>query len=257
MNNLSFEEFGIQDNPPLVILHGFLASSRNWRQIAKQLSSRFHVFVPDQRNHGASPHYPVMDYPSMARDLHFFLDETGLDAPVLLGHSMGGKVAMWFALNHPERLARLIVADIAPVAYRHNFNGMLKAMMELPLEKIENRKQAEEILSASIPEQSFRQFLLQNLILENELYQWRIDIEIFYRNASNIIGFPETSGLTPYEGKSLFVAGEYSDYVDESDIRPLFPNAKVSTVAGAGHWLHAEKPVDLVRLVEQFCFEQN
>ena len=170
---LAFEEFGVADAPPLIILHGFFASSRNWRQIAKQLGSKFHVYVLDQRNHGASPHVPVMDYPSMASDLSAFLDEREIASACLVGHSMGGKVAMWFALNHPERIARLIVVDIAPVAYRHNFDDIVKTLKALPLDRIGNRKQADDFLSETITEPGFRQFLLQNLILHEGNYRWR------------------------------------------------------------------------------------
>ena len=257
IQNLVFDEFGDVGNPPLVILHGFLASSRNWRQIAKQLSSRFHVFVPDQRNHGASPHDPVMDYPAMADDLLAFLDAQGIDSAVLLGHSMGGKVVMWFSLHYPERVSRLVVVDIAPVAYLHSFDEILQALKRLPLEQISNRKQADDFLAETIPEQNFRQFLLQNLILQNGHYRWRIDLEIFYLTAPNIIGFPNTEALPPFHGEALFIAGSESNYLKEEAIKPLFPEASVETIVGAGHWVHVERPLDFVQLVETFCGKRD
>lgn len=250
---LFFEEFGEAGNPPLVILHGFLASSRNWRGIAKLLSNRFHVFVPDQRNHGASPHDPVMDYMSMADDLRVFLSGRGIDSAVLLGHSMGGKVAMWFALHYPERVSRLVVVDIAPVTYPHSFDTTLQALINLPLGQISNRKQVDELLAEAIPEQAFRQFLLQNLILKNGHYRWRIDLEIFYRTAPNIIGFPNTEGLLPFIGSALFIAGSKSGYLQAEAIQPLFPEASLEIIAGTGHWLHVERPEEFVRLVVAFC----
>jgi esterase len=257
IQNLVFDEFGDVGNPPLVILHGFLAFSRNWRQIARQLSSKFHVFAPDQRNHGASPHDPVMDYPAMADDLLAFLDGQGIDSAVLLGHSMGGKVAMWFALHFPERVSRLIVVDIAPVAYRHSFDTILQALKRLPLDQISNRKQADDLLAEAIPEQNFRQFLLQNLILQNGYYRWRIDLEIFTQAAPNIIGFPNTEELPPFYGESLFIAGSKSNYLKEEAIKLLFPEASIETIVGAGHWVHVESPADFVQLVEVFCGKQG
>ncbi|MGR9044094.1 MAG: alpha/beta fold hydrolase [Gammaproteobacteria bacterium] len=253
VQNLAFEEFGETGSPPLVILHGFLASSRNWRQVAKQLSARFHVFVPDQRNHGASPHIKDMDYPAMADDLLAFLDAREIASAVLLGHSMGGKVAMWFALNHPERVSRLVVVDIAPVSYSHSFDATLKALQNLPLDQVGNRKQADELLAEAIPEQSFRQFLLQNLILENGRYRWRIDLDIFYRTGPNIAGFPHPGRLPPFRGETLFIAGANSDYIRRAAIQPLFPDACVTTIEGAGHWVHVEQPKMFVQTVEAFC----
>ncbi|TAK60218.1 alpha/beta fold hydrolase, partial [Methylobacter sp.] len=144
---LAFEEFGDSNNSPLIILHGFFASSRNWRQIALRLSVRFHVYVPDMRNHGASPHHPLMDYPAMTADLLQFMDDHGLKTASLLGHSMGGKVAMWLALSAPDRVNKLVVADIAPVSYKHNFDKTIQSLKALPLAEISNRKQAETLLA--------------------------------------------------------------------------------------------------------------
>lgn len=253
---LAFEEFGNTDNSPLIILHGFFASSRNWRQIAEKLSAKFHVHVLDMRNHGASPHHPVMDYPAMAADLLRFIENRGLTAVNLLGHSMGGKVAMWFALNHPCTVDHLIVADIAPVSYKHSFNSTMQALKALPLAEINNRKQAEELLASAIPELSYRQFLLQNLLLKNGEYCWRIDLDIFYQMAPNIVAFPDTDHLEPFAGKSLVIAGADSNYVKAEDVDVLFPGASISTIANAGHWLHVQQPDVFTELVEEFCITQ-
>ena len=187
---LAFDELGSPDDTPIIILHGFFASSRNWRQVAEKLAARFHVYAPDMRNHGASPHHPIMDYPSMAADLLLFMDAQGLTTASLLGHSMGGKVAMWFALNHPDRMDKLIVADIAPISYTHCFNNLIQALKALPLHEISNRKQAELLLASHIPELGYRQFLLQNLVLKDGAYCWRIDLDIFLLMAPNISAFP-------------------------------------------------------------------
>jgi esterase len=253
--DLAFEELGNPDEAPLIILHGFFASSRNWRQVAEKLATKFHVYVLDMRNHGASPHHSVMDYPSMAADLLQFMDTQGLPTASLLGHSMGGKVAMWFALNHPERMNKLIVADIAPISYQHCFNNLIHALKALPLHEISNRKQAELLLATAIPELGYRQFLLQNLVMKNGAYCWRVDLDIFYRTAPNIIAFPDVEHLAPYAGKALFLAGEDSGYVKAEDMKTLFPNAMLSVIANAGHWLHVQQPGVFIERVEQFFYK--
>jgi esterase len=249
---LAFEEFGDPDNSPLIILHGFFASSRNWRQIGQRLAGRFHVYLPDLRNHGASPHHPLMDYPAMTADLLRFMDDNGLDTASFLGHSMGGKVAMWLALTNPGRVDKLIVADIAPVNYKHGFDNTVSALKELPLAELSNRKQAETLLALRISELSYRQFLLQNLILKDGKYGWRIDLDIFQRMAPNIAAFPNADHLAPFTGKALFIAGSDSDFVKPGDINLLFPEAAFSTVANAGHWLHVQQPDVFTALVEDF-----
>ena len=247
---LAFEEYGEASAPALIILHGFFASSRNWRQIARKLSELYHVYVLDMRNHGDSIHSSTMDYPSMAADIELFLDTRQLTSAHILGHSMGGKVAMWLALSNPKCINKLIVADIAPVSYRHSFDNLIQALKQLPLEQLTNRKQADSLLSGPIPESSFRQFLLQNLILKQGKYQWRIDLDIFANTADNIIAFPDTSTLSAYPDKVLFLAGETSNYIGKESVSNLFPNAEIKTIAKAGHWLHAEQP-------DAFCAAVN
>ncbi|MGZ4954629.1 MAG: alpha/beta fold hydrolase [Methylobacter sp.] len=249
---LAFEEFGNPDNRPLIILHGFFASSRNWRQIAQRLAARFHVYLPDIRNHGASPHHPLMDYPVMAADLLRFMDDNGLATAGLLGHSMGGKVAMWLALTHPGRVNKLVVADIAPVSYSHSFDNTVLALKALPLAEITNRKQAEMLLASHIPELGYRQFLLQNLVLKDGKYCWRIDLDIFQRMAPNIAAFPNADHLAPFIGEALFIAGADSDFVKPENIKSLFPAAACNTIANAGHWLHVQQPDIFTALVEDF-----
>ena len=249
---LAFEEFGDSNNTPLIILHGFFASSRNWRLVAQRLAARFHVYAPDMRNHGASPHHPLMDYLSMTDDVLRFMDERGLETACLLGHSMGGKIAMCLALTNPHRVAKLIVADIAPVSYTHSFDNTVSALKALPLAELSNRKQAEALLAPNIPELSYRQFLLQNLILKHGKYCWRIDLDIFQRMAPNIADFPNADHLSPFTGKALFIAGGDSDFVKPEAINSLFPDAALTTIAGAGHWLHVQQPDVFITLVENF-----
>ena len=159
---------------------------------------------------------------------------------------------MWLALTHSERINKLIVADIAPVSYRHSFDNLIQALKQLPLEQLTNRKQADSLLSGAIPESSFRQFLLQNLILIEGKYTWRIDLDIFANTADNIIAFPDTSVINAYADKVLFLAGETSNYIDQQSVDNLFPNAAIKTIAGAGHWLHAQQPDTFCDAVNEF-----
>ncbi|MDD2722980.1 MAG: alpha/beta fold hydrolase [Methylovulum sp.] len=251
--DLAFETFGVAtDQPPLIILHGFFASSRNWRQIAGKLGENHRVYVLDMRNHGASAHDPVMNYPVMAVDVLRFIDQQGLSMVNLLGHSMGGKTAMWFALNYPDYLDKLIVVDIAPVSYPHRFASLIAGLKSLPLAEMTNRKQAENHLAESIPDLSYRQFLLQNLVLNEGVYGWRVDLDIFSRTADNIAAFPETQHLQPFSGKALFIAGADSTYVEAEQIPALFPTATLSVIANAGHWLHVQQPLAFIDRVGQF-----
>lgn len=249
---LAFEELGDPSQPPLLILHGFFASSRNWRQVADKLAVDGHVYVLDMRNHGSSPHNEMMDYVCMTADVVRFMDEHSLKTASLLGHSMGGKVAMCFALNHPERVNKLIVVDIAPVSYSHCFNKLIAALKALPLADINNRKQAELLLASDIPELSYRQFLLQNIVLKDDCYHWRINLDIFLKNAPAIIGFPDTQSVKPYSQACLFLAGSESSFVTEKDIKSLFPEAKLSVIDHAGHWLHVQQPQLFIEQVQEY-----
>lgn len=246
---LAFEVFGEQHGgTPLLILHGFFASSRNWRSIARQLAAERPVYVLDMRNHGTSPHAEHMDYPAMAADLALFMETQDLAKVHLLGHSMGGKIAMWFALHYPARVGKLMVADIAPVSYVHSFDNTVNALKDLPLSELGNRKQAEEWLAETIPDLNYRQFLLQNLLLENGVYRWRVNLDIFHRNAHHIVGFPESVAIESYPEPALFLSGEHSAYIQSDAVYRLFPKALISEIPGTGHWLHVDAP-------ERFCRE--
>ena len=250
---LAFECFGEQHaGCPLLILHGFFASARNWRSIVKQLAAARRVYVLDTRNHGNSPHCAQMDYPSMAADLLQFMDSRQIKTADLLGHSMGGKIGMWFALQHPQRLGKLIVADISPVSYQHNFDRTAAALKALSLATLSNRKQAEEWLAPEIPDQNYRQFLLQNLILADGNYRWRINLDYFHGNAHFIVEFPDTAGMAAYPHPVLFLAGEHSAYIHRDAIFALFPQAVISEIPGTGHWLHVDAPQVFCRQVAEW-----
>jgi pimeloyl-ACP methyl ester carboxylesterase len=250
---LAFEQFGALDNPPLIILHGFFASSRNWRACAEKLAANFCVYVLDARNHGASPHCDSMDYDTMAADVVDFIEQKNLKNVSLLGHSMGGKTAMWLALNSPNLVQNLIVVDIAPIAYKHSFDPIINALKNLPLDELKNRKQAELLLSEIIPDLNYRQFLLQNLVLKTGgCYEWRIDLDIFQRNAPNILLFPNVENVPQFLGQAIFLAGGNSKYIKENSTEMLFPFAKIQTIPDAEHWIHVQQPEAFLRAVTDF-----
>jgi pimeloyl-ACP methyl ester carboxylesterase len=249
---LTYDEYGEADKPVLIILHGFFASSRNWRSIARQLQDDFHIFVPDQRNHGASPHAEPMDYPTMAKDMVEFLQQHDLKQAHFLGHSMGGKVAMVLALNHPEMIDKLIIADISPSNYQHSFDQTIQALKNIPLDQIQNRKQADDYLAKTIEDESYRQFLLQNLGLDNGHYRWRVDLDLFQRYADKIVGFPPIAAEKVYAKPALFLGGEQSDYIRKDDVYRYFPHAIIKYLANASHWLHVQAPQAFCQEVQHF-----
>ncbi|MDD5273391.1 MAG: alpha/beta fold hydrolase [Methylovulum sp.] len=253
MPTLAFEVFGTATGqPPLIILHGFFASSRTWRLLAGKLADKRQVYVLDMRNHGASEHHPVMDYPTMAADVLHFMNRQGIASASLLGHSMGGKTAMWFALNYPDYIDKLVVVDIAPVSYTHSFASLIAALKSLPLTGLDNRKQAETYLAAAIPDLSYRQFLLQNLLLDNGVYRWRVDLDIFARAADAIVAFPPAQHLQPFSGQTLFVKGADSAYMQAAHTTALFPTGQMTVIAKAGHWLHVQQPQAFLAEVGRF-----
>ena len=246
--DLAFECHGQPSGCPLLILHGFLASSRNWRSVAGKLSVQQHVYVLDMRNHGSSPHAETMDYPLMAADILAFMDNLGQQKAHLLGHSMGGKVAMWFAMHYPHRVEKLVVVDIAPVNYNHSFDSLILALKNLPLQHLMHRKHAEQLLAEHIPELGFRQFLLQNLLLNDGQYYWRINLDIIQKNAHYIVGFPE-HGAKRYERSALFIAGQHSNYIQMEKVLALFPQAEYVAIPRTGHWLYVEAPDAFSKIV--------
>jgi pimeloyl-ACP methyl ester carboxylesterase len=240
---------------PVVLLHGLLGQARNLGVAARGLAAAGHRVVSlDLRNHGGSPHDSAMDYPAMAEDVRQTLAARlpGAAEWAVVGHSMGGKVAMMLALRHPELVARLVVADIAPVAYTHSFADYLAAMAKVPLREGLTRAAAEAAIKPLVPDAGVRLFLLQNLRLGGVPY-WRCDLTAITANMPAILGWPEVDGA--YGGKALFLRGGRSDYVLD-DYRPAirrwFPAAHVAALKGAGHWLHADNPEGFLAAVAGF-----
>ena len=239
--------------PPLAILHGLFGSGRNWASIAQRLAERHRVIAIDLRNHGASPWAETMDYREMADDVRSTLRGRGHDRFSLLGHSLGGKVAMVAALEDGAAIERLIVVDIAPVAYAVRHLGYAQAMRELDLVSIKRRSDADAALAPAIPDAAERAFLLQNLVLEDGRARWRLNLEAIEREMPRLVDFPAMPAGRTYQGPALFIAGSLSDYLRpeyEPTIRGLFPNAAIANIDNAGHWVHAEQPTAFLAVVE-------
>src|SRR3954468_2425219 len=244
--SLTLTGFEAGEGPPLVVLHGLFGSARNWNTVARRLGDQYHVHALDMRNHGASPWSDAMSYADMADDIRAYIEDHGLGQASVLGHSMGGKAAMALALLHPELVDKLIVADIAPVAYRHTMISYVEAMRAVDLSNVTRRGEVDAQLTAAVPEAPIRSFLLQNLVAENGAFSWRINLAALAERMDAITGFPtEDFAGGMFDKPTLFVAGERSDYVRQShhdEIRRLFPKARIEIIAGAGHWLHVEQP---------------
>ena len=227
-------------NPPILIAHGLFGSARNWGVIAKRLSDTRRVISVDMRNHGESPWYDRHSYPELAGDLAEVIADIGGQADVI-GHSMGGKAAMVLAMEHNTLVRRLLIADIAPVAYSHSQQSMITAMRSIDLSRVETRGDADRQLANTLDEASVRAFLLQSLDVKG--CQWRLNLDVLEQDMAHIVGFPETRGQ--FDGPTLFLSGAASDYVrpeHRSLIKAHFPIAKQTKIPQAGHWLHAEKP---------------
>lgn len=225
------------EKTPLLVAHGLYGSARNWGAIAKRLSDERQVMAVDMRNHGESPWFETHGYPEMAEDL-----ATSLGQPSdVLGHSMGGKAAMMLALTRPDRVRRLIVADIAPVAYGHSQMPMIEAMRQVDLGRVETRRDADTQLAKHVSEPSVRAFLLQSLDVRER--RWRLNIDALAAEMPKIMDFPDVAGR--FDGPTLFLSGADSDYVARDHralIKSMFPNAHFAKIPGAGHWLHADQP---------------
>jgi esterase len=256
--------------PALVILHGLYGSSDNWMIISKKLSAEFTVYSVDQRNHGHSPHLHEHTFEAMKEDLIGFYRENEIRDSILLGHSMGGKVAMAFAADYPELIKKLIVVDIAPVNYLETeeesqyffHRNILLAMMEINFDRITTRQQVEEKLSEKIDELKTCQFLIKNIVFDKQTHRlkWRLNIEALYENLDEIvkgIDFRFFDGRIPINSyQVVFIRGKESPYVKDRYlpvIKQIYPDAEILDIPGAGHWLHAEKTELFLEAVNRCC----
>jgi len=236
--------------PPLLIVHGLFGSARNWGAIARRMAEDRRVVAVDMRNHGDSFWSPDHSYPALARDLAevILADRRPMD---VLGHSMGGKAAMVLALTRPDLVNRLVVADIAPVAYSHSQAHLARAMRAVDLGGLTSRTEANRRLD--VADEGTRAFLLQSLDLKSQPPRWRLNLDVLETQMNDITGWPDIAGH--YDGPALFLAGALSDYVkpgDRARIKALFPAALMAKIPGAGHWLHAERPREFEAALRAF-----
>lgn len=256
---LHFKQMG--QGRPLVMLHGLFGSLENWLGVAPKLAGTFHLYLVDSRNHGLSPHNREMNYPVMARDLADFLDAQRLERAIVLGHSMGGKTAMQFALDYPARAEKLVVVDIAPRERPFEHEKIFKALLALDLAQFQSRREMEEALETDIPDLTVRRFLLKNLKSTTSpdstpRFEWRIPLDLIYQNYPQICN--AIAPAKPFNGPALFLRGGKSHFVQENDdpqIRKLFPQARIETISAANHWVHADAPEEFLQRVLSFLAE--
>ena len=249
---LHYREMG--EGAPLIILHGLFGSSDNWLSVGKELSQDYKIYLLDQRNHGDSPHSSSFTYVDMATDLKEFIGEHGIKDPVIMGHSMGGKTVMKFALSYPDLLKKLIVVDIAPRYYPVHHDVILQGLQAIDVDALKTRREADATLAEYVPELGVRQFLLKNLGRNTEGgYEWKINLPVINDKIENVgEGLQEEDR---FEKPTLFINGAASGYIKKADkplIQQIFPQSEVQTIEGAGHWVHAEKPEEFVEKVKSF-----
>jgi esterase len=253
MDLLHYSETG--SGEPLFILHGLFGSSKNWQSLARVFSQQFKVFTLDLRNHGQSFHHREMNYAVMARDVYRLMVHIGVDSCSLIGHSMGGKTAMLMALEHPQMVSQLVVADIAPVAYAHAYSHLINSILGIKLDQVDNRSTIDILLQRDIPDSLLRNFLLQNLEGKAGQWRWKVNWPVIEEHMNQLIGFPNLSPEWKIATPTLFIRGENSEYIgnaEEANIAVHFDNATVRTIANAGHWLHAEQPEKFSQLALDF-----
>ncbi len=239
---------------PLILLHGLFGSHDNWHTLSQRLGERWRVLAVDQRNHGHSPHAAEMSYARMAEDVARFCRDHSLSGVRVVGHSMGGKTAMQFALSHPDQVARLVVVDVAPRAYDKAHSEISGALLSLDLTKYSGRRQIEEALAPTIPQLAVRRFLLKNLTHGPDgAFRWKLNLRDIFHNHAALNA--AVAADRPFAGPALFIRGGRSDYLQErdaEDIRRLFPRAVIRTIGAASHWVHADAPGEFLVALENF-----
>jgi len=240
---------------PLIILHGFLGMGDNWKTLANAYAKEgFEVHLVDQRNHGRSPHDSAFSYELMGKDLKDYLEDKSLKKVSIIGHSMGGKVAMRFATLHPENLIKLIIVDIAPKYYPQHHQQILEGLTQISEAKLTSRSDADELLAKSISLKAIRQFLLKNLYWKTQdEISLRLNLQALKDNIEEVSkGLPRNS---TYQGETLFLRGGNSDYIQEEDEKEIafhFENSEIKVIKNSGHWVHAEKRDDFLQVSLEF-----
>jgi esterase len=240
---------------PLIVLHGLFGAAINWRYICQSLAAERDIYALDLRNHGRSPHAASMTFPHMAGDIFEFIDRLQLPPCAILGHSLGGKVAMQAALTKPEQFIRLIVADIAPRQYPPRHDDIFEAIDTINKSAISSRQQADDLIKRILPDQATRLFLLTNLRRDDDgKFGWRVNMDAIRGNYEIISGAPTVMGAK-YDKPALFIKGGRSPYIKEEDwpeIQRLFPQSGLKTIEQSGHWVHTEQPEDFLKIVGKF-----
>jgi pimeloyl-ACP methyl ester carboxylesterase len=258
------------NGPAAVIIHGLYGSSDNWMNMGKKLAEKYTVYMIDQRNHGRSPFAEENSYNDMRDNLVEFFEEHGIEKATILGHSMGGKTAMWFAADYPEKVEKLVIADMAPKDYMENkeqsqyylHRNILQAMQELDFSKVKKRTDVDELLAEKIDSERIRQFLVKNVTKDKKTkqYRWRVNVEVLYNYLEEIVGgvnrrwLDDRIPITSYP--VIFIRGLESNYITDEDIdliKSIYPDANIFDIPGAGHWLHAEKPDEFMDAVIKCC----
>jgi len=255
---------------PLIIVHGLYGSSDNWLNIGKRLAEKHTVYMVDQRNHGRSPFAPSHTYDDLKDDLLAFFEQQQIEKATVLGHSMGGKVAMWFAADFPEKIEKLVIADITPKDYLlmkedsqfYLHRNILLAMQEVDFTQVKSRNDVDDFMAQKIDDERIRQFLLKNVVKDKKthLYTWRVNAEVLYDHLEEIVGGVNKNWLDdriPISGYPvIFIRGMKSNYImpeDEDLIKEIYPDAAIVDIPDAGHWLHAEQPRKFMKAVMRCC----
>jgi pimeloyl-ACP methyl ester carboxylesterase len=249
---LNHKIFGEGDET-LIILHGLLGSLDNWQSLALKFAENRRVITVDQRNHGKSPHHDSLSYDLMANDLKILMDDLNIEKSNLLGHSMGGKTVMQFAIDYPDRLKKMIIADMNPSESVAQHHKIFDGLTSLVLEDLQTRSAADQHMQKYVSDPGVRQFLLKNLDRTKEGFKWKVNLDAIVNNYINILDGVGEGEL--YTGDALFIRGGRSNYIldpDIDDIMEIFPIAKLETIEEAGHWLHAEKPLEFYNIVEEY-----
>lgn len=242
---------------PILLLHGLFGSKRNWYSIGKRFVQERNVYALDLRNHGSSPWVDTMTYPEMSEDVAHFIVTLEHSPVTIIGHSMGGKIAMYLALNFPHLVECLIVVDIAPVEYSADRSVYIQALKDLPLKSLTSRNHADNLLQQRIPDRNIRALLLQNLVKQTEntsVWKWRCNLQAIADAQNTLNTFPNTQKT--FTAPVLFLKGTESDYIRQSHIptlERLFPNAYCDSVHDAGHWIHAQQPEVFLEKSLKFC----
>lgn len=250
---LHYKEMG--QGQPLLILHGLFGSLDNWATLARRLAGHYHVILVDLRNHGRSPHSGEHTYELMAADVLELVDDLQLPTPAIMGHSMGGKVAMTYALTYPTRIAKLIVVDIAPKAYPPHHDEIIEALQSVDLRTVTSRSDVDAQLAKTIPEEDVRLFLMKNLYRkEDNTFGWRMNLDALDRNYGQVAA--AVTSDVPFSKSTLFIKGGRSGYIKPEDIynniEHLFTQVEIETIPEAGHWVHAQAPDQVYDLVTNF-----